>query len=190
MPVQAPPPWLMFVIMAVAVSAFLGLVVIVGGLSRMARGESFWPPREYEEEGERVPVRRKVRSAPFRKQFNRANAVQERSPRANAEKPTVQAVQTFMDRSGVQPFVGPIAGDMPATLDELQRLAHTIALYAKRPNKELAILESWGESKGEGEGYQRASRLFDAAMSDAARAAAKAKAVPPAVREVEAQSSA
>lgn len=177
MPVQAPTPLLMFGIMVLAVSSFCAFVVIAGGLLRMARGESFWPPREIEE-GERAPARRKVRSAPFKKQFSRANGVQGRSPRANAEKGNVQAVQTFTDRSNVQAETPPIMGDMPATLDELQRLAHTIALYAKRPNKELAILESWGESKGEGEGYQRASRLFDAAMSDAARAAAKAKGAP------------
>lgn len=172
MPAQAPPPWLMFVLFAGFVSAFLALVVILGGLSRMARGESFWPPREGDEG---TPATRKVRSAPFKKQFNRANTVQQRSARANAEKPTVQAVQSFTDRSNVQPEIPPITGDMPATLDELQRLAHTIALYAKRPNKELAILEAWGETKGEGEGYKRASGLFDAAMSDAARAAAKTK---------------
>lgn len=181
MPIQAPPPWLMFLLMVGFVSAFLALVVILGGLSRVARGESFWP----HEEGEQAPVaHHKVRSAPFKKRFNRANAVQERSPRANAEKGNVQTVQTFIDRSNVQAEMPPIMGDMPATIDELQRLAHTIALYAKRPNKELAILESWGESKGEGEGYQRASRLFDAAMSDAARSAAKAKGAP-IVREAE-----
>jgi hypothetical protein len=42
-----------------------------------------------------------------------------------------------------------------------------------------------GETKVEGEGYQRASRLFDAAMSDTARAAAKAKVLQLAAREVE-----
>ena len=182
MPVQAPPPWLMFALMAVFVSAFLALVVILGGLSRVARGESFWP----HEDGAPAPDAHKVRSAPFKKRFSRANAVHARSPRANAEKPTVQAVQTFTDRSTVQTETPPIMGDIPATLDELQRLAHTIALYAKRPNKELAILESWGETKGEGEGYQRASRLFDAAMSEPARAAAKAKAPQPLARESEA----
>jgi hypothetical protein len=183
MPVQAPPPWLMFVIMACLVSAFLALVVILGGLLRVARGESFWP----HEDGELAPAVHKVRSAPFKKQFNRANGVQGRSPRANAEKENVQTVQTFTDRSNVQNETPPIMGDLPETLDELQRLAHAIALYAKRPNKELAILESWGESKGEGEGYQRASRLFDAAMSDAARAAAKAKvahATPEPIKEL------
>lgn len=177
MPVQAPPPWLMFVIMAVLVSAFLALVVILGGLSRMARGVSFWP----KDEGQSEPGRRVVRSAAFKKRFSRANGVRQRSARANAEKGNVQPVRAFEDRSNVQIETG----DMPATLDELQRLAHTIALYAKRPNKELAILESWGETKGEGEGYQRASRLFDAAMSDAARQAAKAKIAQPAMREVE-----
>jgi hypothetical protein len=172
----------MFIVMVILISAFLAIVVVVGGLLRMARGESFWPR---EESAALRPAGHAGRSATFRKQFSRSNVVHQRSPRANAEKPSVQSVQTFMDRSNVQPFVPPIMGDIPATLDELQRLAHTIALYAKRPNKELAILESWGETKGDGEGYQRASRLFDAAMSDTARAAAKAKAPQPAAREVE-----
>jgi hypothetical protein len=181
MPAQAPPPWLMFLLMAALVSAFCAIVVVAGGLSRVARGESFWP----REEGAAEPTGRRVRSAAFRKQFSRSNTVRVRSPRANAEKPTVQSVQTFTDRSNVQPSMPPITGDMPATLDELQRLAHTIALYAKRPNKELAILEAWGASKGGGGLYDRASILFDAAMSDAARAAAKAKAPQLAAREVE-----
>jgi hypothetical protein len=179
---QAPPPWLMFVLMAGLVTAFCALVVVLGGLSRMARGESFWP----REEGATLrPARAAGRSRTFKKQFSRANSVQARSPRANAEKPTVQSVQTFTDRSNVQPVSPQHVGDIPATLDELQRLAHTIALYAKRPNKELAILEAWGETKGEGDGYRRASSLFDAAMSDTARAAAKAKAPQLAAREVE-----
>jgi len=181
MEANAPAPWMAFVLMFVLVGGFCLLIIVFGGLSRVARGESFWP----REESALRPAGRGVRSATFRKQFSRANAVQNRSPRANAEKPSVQSVQTFMDRSNVQPFAPPFAGDLPATLDELQRLAHTIALYAKRPNKEVAIFEAWGETKGEGEGYQRASRLFDAAMSDAARQAAKAKVAQPAVREVE-----
>jgi len=177
---QAPAPWMMFLIMACLISAFLAFVVIVGGLSRMARGESFWP----RDEGASEPKRRTVRSAPFTKQFSRANVVRIRSARANAEKPHVQAVQPFTNRSNVQPPPPPIMGDLPTTHDELHRLAHAIVLYAKRPNKELAIFESWGETKGEGEGYKRASQLFDLAMSDAARAAAKAKVPQSAPREV------
>lgn len=75
--------------------------------------------------------------------------------------------------------------DIPTSIDEMQRLAHTITLYAKRPNKEIAILEAWGATKGDGDVYTRASRLFDAAMSDAARQALKAKG-PQIAREVEA----
>jgi hypothetical protein len=182
MPPNAPAPWMMFLLMVVLISAFLAIVVIAGGLLRMARGESFWP----QEEGAALrPAGRTGRATTFKKQFSRANAVQQRAARANAEKPTVQNVQAFTDRSNVQPSAPHFTDDLPATLDELQRLAHAIALYVKRPNKELAILESWGETKGQGPGYQRASQLFDAAMSETARAAAKAKAPQLAAREVE-----
>ena len=178
---QAPAPWMMFLIMAGLVSAFLAFVVVAGGLLRVARGESFWP----RDDAALRPAGHAGRSATFRKQFSRANSVQKRSARPNAERPAVQSVQPFMDRSNVQHTTPPIMDDLPISLDELQRLAHTIALYAKRPNKEVAIFDAWGETKGEGEGYQRASRLFDAAMSDAARQAAKAKAPQLAAREVE-----
>jgi len=177
----APSPVLMFVIMFVLVTLFVGAVILFGGLSRVLRGESFWP----REDGSIRRVPSSGRSTAFKKKFSRANAVQARSGRANAENPNVQNVQTFADRSNVQPFVSTLAPDLPASVDELQRLAHTIALYAKRPNKELAILEAWGETKGDGDGYKRASQLFDSAMSDAAKSAAKAKIPPAALREVE-----
>lgn len=182
---MAPPAWLIFLISFCFLVAFIVLMITVAGIQRLVRGESFFVPRD-RDEGERPsPARRSLRSAPFRKQFSRANSVQARSPRANAEKSNVQSVQRFTDRSDVQLYTPAIMGDLPTSIDELQRLAHTIALYAKRPNKELAILEAWGETKGEGEGYKRASSLFDAAMSDTARAAAKAKAPQLAAREVE-----
>jgi hypothetical protein len=125
-----------------------------------------------------------VRSSALRGQFSRANKVQRRSAHPNAEKGDRSGVQSFTNRSNVQPIAPAIAADLPATLAELQRLAHTIALYAKRPNKEQAILEAWGATKGGGELYDRASRLFDTAMSDAARQAAKMKS-PAVLREVE-----
>lgn len=177
----APSQVLMFVLFGGMIIAVLTLIIVGGGLSRMARGESFWP----REDG---TIRRAPgggRSESFKKRFSRSNAVQERSARSNAEKSSVQNVQAFTSRSNVQPSTPPIAPDLPATLDELQRLAHTIALYAKRPNKELAILEAWGETKGDGEGYKRASQLFDTAMSDAAKGVARAKAPPAVLREVE-----
>lgn len=168
---NAPAPWLIFVLTFVGAGLLVGFIVLIGGLSRVAKGLPFWP----EEEGTARPVRGAVRSATFRRQHRRVNGVQLRSPRANAEKGERSDVQRFSERSDVQ-HLSPPSGDLPATLDELQRLTHTIAIYAKRPNKELAILEAWGHTKGEGEGYQRASRLFDVAMSDAARQALKAKA--------------
>jgi hypothetical protein len=171
MTLNAPPPWLMFLIMAGLVSAVLVLIVLLGGLSRLARGASFWP----RDEANTAPAARKVRSVAFKHKFSGAHAVQQRSLHPNAEKPSGQSVQTFSDRSAVQSSVPPMPDELAMSLDELQRLAHAIALYAKRPNKELAILEAWGESKGDGPGYKRASGLFDAAMSDVARAAAKTK---------------
>lgn len=177
---MAPAPWLMFVIMVGLISAFLAIAVVVGGLSRLARGESFWPS----DDGAVRPARSNV----FKKRLTRSHAVQRRSAHPNAGKSSVQSVQSvqaFTSRSNVQSYAPPMAPDLPATLDELQRLAHTIALYAKRPNKELAILEAWGETKGEGDGYKRASLLFDTAMSDAARQAAKTKLAAPNLREVE-----
>jgi hypothetical protein len=154
--------------------------MMIADIGLIACGESFWP----RDEATAAPAGRTVRSVAFKRQFSRAHAVQQRSPRMNAEKPSVQPVQAFSDRSPVQSSVPPLAGDLPMSLDELQRLAHTIALYAKRPNKELAILEAWGETKGQGPGYQRASSLFDAAMSEAAHVAAKAR-TPAVAREVE-----
>jgi hypothetical protein len=54
-------------------------------------------------------------------------------------------------------------------------LAHAITLYAKRPNKWIAIESAWGVTKGEGDSYQQASLLFDTAMSASARQAARKK---------------
>lgn len=172
---NAPPPWLMFAIMFVAVSVFVGLMIVFAGISRVLRGESFWVPREHA-----TPrlASGGVRSVALKGRFRRANAVQTRAPRPNAEKAAVPPVRPFAERSSVPPSTPVIAADLPATLDELQRLAHTIVLYAKRPNKELAILEAWGATKGQSPDYQRASALFDAAMSDAARQAARAKPAP------------
>lgn len=99
-----------------------------------------------------------------------ANRVRARSARPNAEKPERSGVQTFTARSA------PNAAEvLPASAAELHTLAHVIVLYARRPNKELAISDATGASKGAGEEYRRWAALFDAAMGDAARAAAKAK---------------
>lgn len=181
MPENAPAPWMMFVIMFVLLSLIIGLMILVAGVSRVLRGESFWVHDQAERPS---PTRSGVRSQPLRMHVARTNTVQRRSSQQNAEKPGVQSVQPFGERSNVQPSTPAIVADIPTSVDEMQRLAHTIALYTKRPNKELAIREAWGATKGESDLYARASRLFDTAMSDAARQAAKAKSVPLA-REVE-----
>lgn len=172
---QAPPPWLVFVLMFGLVSVALAVMALLAALTRGMQRLKSDPP----------DVRSTVQKIGVRSRALRSRlmtSVRARSPQPNEESPARSAVQPFMDRSKPNVLTPP---DLPINLDELQRLAHTIALYAKRPNKELAILEAWGETKGEGEGYQRASRLFDAAMSDAARQAAKARPAAQ-LREVEA----
>lgn len=168
MPSNAPPPWLVFAVMFAAVSLFVGFLYLVSALSRGARRLS------------EPETRAHIRSRIVQGSVQAMHRVRERSARANAENGELSTVQPFNERSTTNAS----AGDLPATVDELQRLAYTITLYTKRPNKEIAIFEAWGETKGEGEGYQRASKLFDLAMSEAARRTAKAKPQPP-VREVE-----
>jgi hypothetical protein len=85
-----------------------------------------------------------------------ANTVQPRSARPNAENDDVQGVQAFSERSDL---------NAPPSADDLQKLTRAILLYAQRPNKQIAIESSWGCTKGEGEDWQRASWLFDQAMS-------------------------
>lgn len=176
---SAPPAWLLGLIMASAVLLFIGFLFLVQGVKRAGQWLGGGQPPAAPRSG--------VRSTVLKSRFNRTNNGRSRSALPNAESPQRSVVQPFTDRSNVQPLAPAILAniaDIPATIDEVQRLAHTIALYTKRPNKELAILEAWGETKGEGEGYKRASRLFDTAMSDVARQAAKAKA-PQLAREVE-----
>ncbi len=104
----------------------------------------------------------------------RSHAVQPRSPQPNAEKPGVQSVQPFTERSDLNAPATPM---LPASLplSDLQTLAHIITLYAKRPNKELAINGATGATKGAGEEYQKWSALFDTAMTEQVRAVAKGR---------------
>lgn len=171
----APPDWLVGLVFGGMLSAVLALMILVAGLKRMARGEPFWPESEREEGSARRPRMRRVRSEKLRTRLPSANTVPARSARPNAESQPVQRVQPV---AKVQPVQAPrpLHDDtIPANVDEVQRLAYTIALYSKRPNKELAIKEAWGATKGDGDVYVRASLLFDTAMTDAARYAAKQK---------------
>lgn len=106
------------------------------------------------------------------------NRVRARSARPNAEKPERSGVQTFTARSA-RPNAAEV---LPASAAELHTLAHVIVLYAKRNSKEAAIEGAAGCTKGGGEEYQRWAKLFDAAMGEAARAAAKAKPPAPAAK--------
>lgn len=185
---MSPPPMLIFAISCAALTICIVLMIAAAGIKRTFRGESFFIPRARAEGADLARAASRVRSRALKSRFSRTNGGQVRSARPNTEQPRRSLVRPFADRSNVQPggmaILANIA-DIPATIDEVQQLAHTIALYAKRPNKELAIIEAWGATKGEGELYTRASRLFDTAMGDKARQAAKAKA-PQIAREVEA----
>lgn len=132
-------------------------------------------PQRSQDLAEDAPLRRRsrVRSRPLRGyrarsgQANVQNGVQQRSPRLNAESQSVQ-------RSASVQNVQHAATNLPQNADELRKLAHAIALYSQRPNKQLAIETAWGCSKGEGPIWQRASALFDAAAPPRLAKAGKA----------------
>jgi hypothetical protein len=116
-----------------------------------------------------------VRPAPER-EANSSHDVRGSSAHLNAENER-------SERSALNAQTLMLPDDLPANVGELQQLAHAIVLYARRPNKELAILGATGLTKGGGPEYTRFSRLFDVAISREARQVAKAKPQP--VREVE-----
>lgn len=178
--IVAPPPWLVTAFFSGALALILGAMIVIAGIKRVLRGESFFIPRERDtsERSRLRPRPTRVRSTALTPADRAANNVPQRSARQNAESQSVQPVRAVANVQTVQPPKPMHVGDIPINVDEMQRLALTIALYARRPNKELAIKEAWGESKGGGPGYERASLLFDTAMTEAARAAIKQKGAP------------
>ncbi|HEU4322104.1 MAG TPA: hypothetical protein VFS21_03055 [Roseiflexaceae bacterium] len=162
----APHPLLMFVIMFALVAAFIFLIWLIAWLTRAGQ-------RLHDPETQRRVVRTGVRLV-----RGAANSVQGRSLRLNAEKPEGSEVQPVTKGSdlNLKPGAGSTPSEMPATVEELQKLAHMIVLYSRKPNKEAAITEVAGATKGGGAEYQRWSQLFDLALpaDGAARATAKA----------------
>lgn len=143
-----------------------------------------WPQKYPPEQNQRTPresarpARRAPTNPPARsKRAIVQNEVIERSSQQNAEKPKDSSVQEFNERSKIET-------DLPADHAELQRLAHALVLYAKRPNKQLAIEAAWNCTKGQGEEWKRGSALFNAAMGDSVRAAVKEKEPQEAQQEI------
>lgn len=160
MPDPVPPsPVLLFGIMFVAVLGALALIFFFAFLTRTI---------------ERVKSGGLVAAFPYVQQrskpvYRSLNVVQKGSRQQNAK---------YRQRSGVQPFKkGSDLNGVPAlaTADELQKLAHAIVLYAKRPNKELAIEAAWNCTKGAGDDWKRGLMLFDSAMGEKAMEVAKGK---------------
>ncbi len=164
----APAPWQSFLIMFGLLAVTIGLLLALAWLTRAWQRLADPAVRARVQE-RAVRTVRIVRAA--------ATGVHGRSARPNAEKRDGQDVQTVGERSPANPKPEPVSadGELRMAKDDLQKLAHIIVLYARRPNKELAILTATGATKGGSDEYQRWSQRFDEAMGEAAREAAKAK---------------
>lgn len=196
----APPPtWLLFSIMFIGVCAILALIVILGtltvtlryvkerGISGTLTVARTYGIRAFSPDGqERLWHHEKEQQSTARRSLTSAqrsrtkNAVPRVQPQQNAEKPDRSTVQPFTERSETDAQTGDtIAIPAPVpTPDELHKLAHAIVLYARRPNKQAALETAWSCTKGQGDDWQRASALFDAAMGEAATKLAKSKIQP------------
>jgi hypothetical protein len=91
------------------------------------------------------------------------NAKKERSPRPDAENGSVSRSAFPVPRSEETTESSDVL--LPASLEEMQKLAAAIALYTKRPHKQDAIETAWGISKNGRAPWKRASALFDAAIA-------------------------
>lgn len=161
---NAPAPWLMFVIMFGAVGGAIGLIVVIGGLTRMARGESFWPARETERPS---PARSNAGAWRVRKGLR----VQTGSEGANAalrhQDGTFAGSAGSRSGSGVRessPPALPIAPDLPQNVDELAWALEAVRLRTsgEEPTKEAAIIRAFPHVNSKGAGsWQRASQLYD-----------------------------
>lgn len=166
-PTNTPTPWMVFLVMFVAVGGAVGLIVLLGGLSRMARGESFWPgePRERPSAARSPSRAMRVRGG---------SGVRGGAPGSNAA--LRQQNGTFAgslgSRSGSevressdQP--APIAADLPQTIEELIWTIEAVRLRTSGEcaTKEAAILRAFPHVQSKGAGsWQRASRLYDTVM--------------------------
>lgn len=165
---NAPAPWLMFVVMFVAVGGALGLIVVIGGLTRLARGESFWPASEAARPS---PARSNAGSWRVRK----GSRVQAGSEGANAalrhQDGTFAGSEGSRSGSEVRESslqIEAIAPDLPQTMDELMWAIEAVRLRQNgdEPTKEAAIIRAFPHVNSKGGGaWQRASQLYDTISS-------------------------
>lgn len=161
---NAPAPWLMFVVMFVAVGGALGLIVVIGGLTRLARGESFWPASEAARPS---PARSNAGSWRVRK----GSRVQAGSEGANAalrhQDGTFAGSEGSRSGSDVRESSPPpssIAPDLPQNVEELAWALEAVRLRTsgEEPTKEAAIIRAFPHVNSKGAGsWQRASQLYD-----------------------------
>lgn len=183
----APAPWLTFVIMAALVSGFIGLMVLIAGIKRMARGESFWAPGERE--------RPSVARSPVRSmRVRRGSEVRAGSAGANGVLRRQDGTFAGSERSGSGSGVRdnplpmePIAPDLPQTMDELIWAIEAVRLRTsgEERTKEAAIIRAFPHVTSKGGGaWQRASQLYDTINSAQKAGQASAQiAAPPQVAE-------
>jgi hypothetical protein len=159
----SPSPVLTFFVMFGLITLVLGLIFVLSAVTRgwraltspEGRARASVMMREGVQRLARGEQREKKRSPRLNYRANTTNRVQERSPLLNAEKPSVQGSASVQIVQANELL-------MPRDLSELQKLIHAHALYARRPNKQIAIETAWGCTKGEGPEWTRAAALFDA----------------------------
>ena len=118
--------------------------------------------------GEGNPASQRPRSKRVQARSRVQHARIARSGRSSAESARVQRSDSAFGVQAVNP-------DLPATVDELRALARAIQLHASGTTrgKQDAILQAFSPpeftaykvSKGAGEGWKRASQLYDLALT-------------------------
>jgi hypothetical protein len=168
MEANAPPPWLTFLIMFGLLALAIGAIVLIGGVSRLLKGQSFWPP----EDGARPSVARShVRALRVR----RGSHVRARSQGANAtlrhQDGTFAGSEGSRSTFDVHESSGSaeaITPDLPQTMEELIWAIEAVRLRTsgEESTKEAAIIRAFPHVNSKGGGaWQRASVLYDTISS-------------------------
>jgi hypothetical protein len=167
---NAPPGWFFFVVMFVGTASAIGLIVVLGGLSRLARGESFWPrearerpsPARSNAQAWRVRRSRGVRAGSAPK-----NATLRHQDGTFAGSEGSRSGSEVRESSGAPAAMQPIAPDLPQSIEELGWALEAVRLRTSgaEPTKEAAIKRAFPHVQSKGAGsWQRASKLYDTVM--------------------------
>lgn len=165
---QHPPEWLLAGVLIILLLIIIGIARLIHEVAEIRAGRRRVNLRPLRDALGRWAGRmaQPSRVQPVRPRLNYrsrlVNAVPTHSAHLNAEYGGVQARSDVQRSANPVQSVQPSDPSMPRDMDELRKLIHAHALYALRPNKQIAIETTWGCTKGEGEAWQRASALFDA----------------------------